>query len=330
MGDLIKRRLGRTNLQVTALGLGCFQNTGEFGVPREEGEAVLDFAFGAGINFYDTAQMYGFGESEELLGRALRRHGRDKAYISTKCGWLDRTVIRNLGDEAYKNAAALRRAIKHSFWLLQVDYIDVFMIHEPNMEPWWGMDFKTGDCVLTEVLESLKKEGVIGAIGLGCWMGDPLVQIIETGRFDVALVAGGMSLLHLTMHEKLTAAAKKHDVGVVLGGAFRQGWTGELISKQPDAMQKMLETGEYPKGLDERTVRQILSLYDIADDLGVTMPELTIRFVLAHEDVHTHIAGARCVAHIEENTRAALKGPLPKEAVERICGVINQPQASPA
>ncbi len=326
MSDLVKRRLGRTNLEVTALGLGCFQNTGEFGVPRDEGERVLDFAFGAGINYYDTAQMYGFGESEELLGRALRRHGRNKAHISTKCGWLDRTVIRNLGDAAYKDPAALRRVIKHSFWLLQADYVDVFMIHEPNMEAWWAMDFKTGDSVLTDVLESLKKEGAIGAIGLGCWQGDPLVQLVETGRFDVVLVAGGMSVLHLTMHEKLIPAAKKHDVGVILGGAFRQGFTSELLTRQPDSLKQMIEKGEYKQGFDERTARQILALYDIADDFGVTMPELTIRFVLGHEDVHTHIAGARCVAHIEENTRSALKGPLPKEAVKRIHEVINRPK----
>lgn len=323
MSGLIKRRLGRTNLNVTALGMGCFQNTGEFNVPREEGERVLDFAFNAGINYYDTAQMYGFGESEELLGRALRRYGRDKAYISTKCGWLDRTIIRNLGDGAYKDAAGLRRAIKHSFWLLQVDYIDVFMVHEPNMDAWWGMDPKTGDCVLTDVLESLKKEGVIGAVGLGCWMGDRLVELVETGRFDVVLVAGGMSALHLAMHEKLVPAAKKHDVGVILGGGFRQGLTEQLISKQTESLQNMLKTGEYPFGLDEKTVRQILALYDISDDFGLTMPELTIRFVLSHEGVHTHIAGARCVAHIEENTRAALRGPLPQEAVQRIYKVIN-------
>lgn len=318
MGDLIKRRLGRTNLQVTALGMGCFQNTGEFGVPRDEGERVLDFAFNAGINYFDTAQMYGFGESEELLGRALRRHGRDKAYISTKCGWLDRTIIRNLGDGAYKDEAGLRRAIKHSFWLLQTDYVDVFMVHEPNMDAWWGMDPKTGDCVLTTVLEDLKKQGVIGAVGLGCWMGDRLVELVDTGRFDVVLVAGGMSLVHLTMHEKLVPAAKKHDVGVILGGAFRQGISAQLLAKQPDSLNQMLKTGEYPMGMDEATARKILALYDIADEFGVTMPELTIRFVLAHDAVHTHIAGARCVDHISGNYRAALKGPLPQAAVDKI------------
>jgi aryl-alcohol dehydrogenase-like predicted oxidoreductase len=68
------RRLGRTGLEVTELGLGCYMFTGEFSVPRPEAEAILGLAFASGINYADTAQMYGFGEGEELVARALRRH----------------------------------------------------------------------------------------------------------------------------------------------------------------------------------------------------------------------------------------------------------------
>ena len=69
-----KRRLGKTELEVTELGLGCFQFTIEFAVEQETANAVLDTALTNGINYFDTAAMYGYGESEELLGRALRRH----------------------------------------------------------------------------------------------------------------------------------------------------------------------------------------------------------------------------------------------------------------
>jgi len=317
MSEWIKRRLGRTNLKVTALGLGGFQYTGEFGVSREEADRVLDHAFDAGINYHDTAEMYGFGEGEELLGRALRRHGRDRAYISTKVGWLERTVARNRGEEAYRDAVALRRVIKHSLWLLQCDHVDIMMIHEPNA-PLWGLDARTGDSVITDVLELLKEEGVIGAIGLGCWMCDTLVDLVETGRFDVALVAGGYSLLKQPMSGRFMAAAKKHDIGVVLGGAFAQGWASDLIVKQPEVMQRMIDTGEYRQGMDEATARKLLAFYKIADDLNMTMPEMTVRFVLANEDIHTHVAGARCLDHVAENVRAALAGPLAKDAVRRI------------
>jgi aryl-alcohol dehydrogenase-like predicted oxidoreductase len=320
MSELIKRRLGRTNFQVTALGLGGFQYVGEFGVPREEGERVLDVAFQAGINYYDTAQMYGFGESEELVGRALRKHGRDKAFVSDKCGWLDRTIVRNRGDEAYQDPAALRRVIKQSMWLMQTDHIDIFMIHEPAWKQ-WNLNPKTADCVIMEVLESLKKEGAIRAIGMGDWNSDLLADYVETGRFDVVLAAGGYTMLKQPMYNRLVAAAKKHDVGIIVGGAFGQAWTSDLIVKQPEVMQKMIDTGEYREGMDELRARQLIALYQIADELNISMPALTIRFVLSCEDVHCHAAGARCAAHVEDNVQSALQGPLPKEIVDRIFAI---------
>ena len=72
---LQQRRLGRTNLMVTEIALGCYMFTGELGVPQNEANAILDIAFASGINYADTAAMYWFGESEELVGRALARHG---------------------------------------------------------------------------------------------------------------------------------------------------------------------------------------------------------------------------------------------------------------
>src|ERR1700753_3876878 len=131
MSTLETRRLGRTGLQVTALGLGCFQLTGEFQVPRSEAHAILDLACAAGINLVDTAPMYGFGESEELVGRALQRHTHWRPIVSSKIGWLDRTVVRNV-ETAYRDESCLRRAIEHSLWLLRLEHVPIFMIHEPD------------------------------------------------------------------------------------------------------------------------------------------------------------------------------------------------------
>ena len=135
--ELPRRRLGRTGLEVTELGLGGYMFTGEFGVPRAEAEAILDRAFAAGINYADTAAMYGFGEGEELVARALQRHPDRTIHVSSKVGWLDRTVVRNLGDAAYRDEEALRRAVKHSLWLLRRDRLEVMMVHEPDW-PRWG------------------------------------------------------------------------------------------------------------------------------------------------------------------------------------------------
>ena len=312
MKPLRQRRLGRTGWMVTELGLGCYQYTGEFGVAQAEAERILDLAFEAGINFFDTAAMYGCGESEELLARALQHRGRSGIYVSTKVGWLDRTVVRHLGNDAYRDEDALLRAIKHSLWLLRLDRVDMLMVHEPDWSQ-WGFNLRTGDAPVTNVLERLKREGVIGAIGAGGWHCDVLADLIETGRFDVALVAGGATLLGQPIRARVLPAAARHDVGVVLGGAMGQG---ALVAKDRAAAEEMIRN---PTQHDQPARgRKLLAVYDLADALGLELPALVIRYVLAMPEIHTHIAGARAAAHLQANLAAVAQGPLPADVVGQI------------
>ena len=306
------RRFGRTNWQVTELGMGCYQLTGEFGVSQQEATKILDLAFEAGINFIDTAAMYGFGESEEMVARALARHGKKGRYISTKVGWLDRTVVRNVGDAAYQDEDALMRAIKHSLWILRLDHVDVLMVHEPDWGQ-WGLNLRTGEAPITRVLERLKTEGVIGAVGLGGWNCDVIAALIETGRFDVALVAGGINLLGAPIKDRVLPAARKHDVGIILGGAMGQG---SMVVKDRQAAQNMIDN---PRRTDEPLRgRKLLAIFDLSDKLALTMPEMAMRYVATFPDIHTHIAGARLADHLRANIAAVQAGPLPADAVARI------------
>lgn len=312
--ELKKRRLGRTNLMVTEMGLGAYQFTGEFGVQPEEADKILDYAIKSGINYIDTAQMYGFGESEELVGRALVRHPESSIMVSTKVGYIDRTVSRNMSNEGLRNPSALKRMIKHSMWLLRRDYLDILMVHEPNTVEWWGFDYQTGDSIIMDVLEDLKKEGAIGAIGLGGWLCRINAQLADTGRFDVVLQAGGMSLLSAPILDEVIPACKKHDVGVIVGGVLGQG-RPELIVKDRDKASVLMASQD----ANERIYGTKLSaLYDIAEELDISMPELAIRFVLAFEDIHINIPGAREVGHLKSNLEAVSKGSLADEYVKRI------------
>ena len=310
------KRLGRTGLYVTAMGLGAYQLTGEFGVHYDEARKILDYALNSGVNYIDTAQMYGFGESEELVGRALRRHSGKNIYISDKVGYADRSVARNLEQAAYRDPVALKRMIKHSFWLLQRDYVEIFMIHEPDLADWWGIDYKTGDSVILDVLEELKKEGVIGNIGLGCWHSSTLAQLCDTGRFDVALNAGGITLFHRPMFDVgLVEVCAKHDVGVIVGGVLQQGFAGELIAMQP-------QIAEAYKNDENPDVKlrgaKLAKLYDLCNQSGIPILDLSLRYVLSFEGIHCHIPGARLEAHIKQNIEISRKGPLPPDVVEEI------------
>jgi len=314
-------RLGRTGYEVGVLGLGCYQFTGEFGVQPDASRKIMDFAMRSEINFFDTAQMYGYGESEEIVGRGLTDYPAKKAIVSTKIGYLhDRTVARCRGMNAYTDPAEIKRATKHSLWLLRRDFVEILMIHEPAINDWWGFDYDTGDCVALSVLEELKKEGVIGHIGIGCWNTNVLARLVNTGRIDVALSAGGVTLLKKTMFDELVPAAKKHDVGLIVGGCFGQN-NPYLLKKDREALNQLLQGPDSPSQPSQDAVvmrRKLLALYDLADELGVSMSELTIRYLLSLPDIHVHIPGAREVSHLAENLAAANKGPFDDDLVEKI------------
>ncbi len=314
-----QRRLGRTNLMVTEMALGCYMFTGEFGVAQGEASAILDLAFDSGINYADTAAMYGFGEGEELVARALARHADQAIYVSTKVGWLDRTVVRNLGETAYRDEAALLRAIKHSLWLLRRERVEVLLVHEPDW-PQWGFAPHTGDAPILNVLEELKRQGVIDAIGLGGWNCDNIADLLETGRFDVALVAGGYTLVEQPVRARVLPAAQQHDVGVVMGGAFLQGL---LATIQRERIMEIVNTGAYSGRLTEPVVRRVLAIYDLCEETGISITELALRYILHDPRIHTVIPGAQQVSHLRENLQAAAKGALPAELVARI-EAINQ------
>ncbi|MEQ9688245.1 MAG: aldo/keto reductase, partial [Bauldia litoralis] len=219
---MAERRLGRTGLQVSEVGCGGFQFTGEFGVPKQEALEIIQAALDAGINYFDTAPMYGFGESEELLGRGLSGFDKRPIVVSGKVGWLDRTVVRAAGDDAYTDRQAIVRIVEHSLWLLRRDKLDVVMIHEPEWTQ-WKIDGSTGDSVVLSTLEDLKKAGIVGAIGVG---GQDLAvntALVETGRIDVVLTFMHYDLAVQDARDALLPAAERHDVGVILGGPYRQG-----------------------------------------------------------------------------------------------------------
>lgn len=317
---MMERTLGRTGYRVSALGLGCYQFTSQFGVLPETANEILDYAVNHGINLFDTAQSYGFGESEELVGRARRRNSDRQMTISTKLGNLLKTTVeevakttREMDWEAYLSPVDIKRAVKHSMWLLQVDHLDILMIHEYNW-PMWKINYETGEGPVVTILEELKKEGLIANMGLGGWDMHTAAHLVRTGKFDVVLAAGGMNLLEKPIYEELIPACVEQNTGVMLGGGFGQN-TPFLISQDREFLELLRDN---PEEKIQNIVKKLSCVYEVADELEVSMPELAIRYILAHEEIHSHVAGAREAAHIRSNIQSAEKGPLPKEYVERI------------
>ncbi len=312
---MIKRTLGRTGYEVSALSLGGFQFTSMFGVKPDEADRIVDYALDHGVNFIDTAQCYGGGESEAIVGRALQRHPDNKPIVCAKVGHLHEGILAGMKEkaiEAFQDPDKILATIKHSMWLMRIDHFDILLMHEVERE--WKANFDTADCVCMDVLEQLKKEGIAKYIGGSSWDCNALARMTKTGRFDVVMVAGGISLLNRWMFDELIPAAQEHNVGVLTGGILGQN-TPELVVKDRAKLEKFFQSD------DPRTVMQakkLSMLYDLSDELGLSMIQLAGRYVLSFPEIHSTALGARELAHIQDNIRTFEMGPLDPEIVARI------------
>jgi len=309
-----KRRLGRTGLEVSELGLGGWRFIARFNVPRTQAYAILDTAYSAGINFVDTAASYGCGESQELIGRWMTKTGRTM-YVSTKIGMLDNTMLREVTPAAYQDEEMLLRLIEHNLHLLRQDRLDILLIHEPE-NPHWGFDRRTGDAPVMLLLERLKREGAIGAIGLGGSDNELLADLVETGRVDVVLSFMHYDLAVQDIRRRLLPMIQRHDVGLILGGPFRQGALGRRLPKS--ALERMRKTGDYLWGFNELVLKKVEKLYTLCDETGMSLTELGLRYLLSDSTVSTVIPGPKSVQHVQLNIAAAAQGPLSGDLVRQI------------
>lgn len=312
---MIYRTLGRTGYNVSALGLGGFQFTGFFGVAPQEADNIIDYAIEHGVNLIDTAQAYGFGEGEAIVGRALARHQTDRPYVCAKVGHLHELISRARGDAAFQDPDEIMRNIKHSMWVMRVDCFDMLLIHELDRQ--WHANYDTGDAVVTEVLEQCKKDGLTKFIGAASWDTNALARMIKTDRVDVVMSAGGISLLSRPICDELLPAAQSHNVGVMVGGCLGQNNPG-LVSIRRDAADRFMKS-EDPKLA--MLGKKLNGLYDIAEEQGLNMIQMALRYVMSNEQIHSDPMGAREVAHIADNIRTAEMGVLPADVVEKINAV---------
>ncbi|MEI6513877.1 MAG: aldo/keto reductase, partial [bacterium] len=202
------RKFGRTGLQVSEVSLG-FAFTSE-PIP------VLTMALDAGINLVDTAA--GYGDSEDRLGTALKACKRP-IMVETKFG--GRPWPFNPKDKA-----ALRKSFEDSLKNLNLDSVDILMIHEPDRPGQydWYDDYKNFTGPVTELMQELKDEGLIKFLGLGGTTAYEMANVMDTGQFDVVLSAFNYSLLWREAEQAIIPVAKKHDIAVICASPLQQGW----------------------------------------------------------------------------------------------------------
>ena len=299
------RRLGATGLKVSRLGLGCgnFGGIGSapefFGKGESEAQAValMDRAFDAGINFFDTADAYGGGRSESYIGRWLRAKGsaaRQQLLLSSK-------VFNRVGpgpnDRGLSRQHILRQ-VDESLARLQTDRLDMYLIHEPDPET--PLDETLA--ALDDVVRS-GKVLYVGASNIEAWRLARGLWISDVRRLvRFGWVQNAYSLLERAPERELFPLCEDRGIGFTAFSPLSGGWlTGKYRAPDvyPEGSRMTLRPEPYRHLVTDRVYRGIEALGDEARTRGVDLSALAIAWVLRHPRVDAAIIGPRSAGHLE-------------------------------
>ncbi len=289
MSELVK--LGRTELQVSRVCFGCWQMGGTYwGVPNEENLiGAVRRAFDVGVNFFDTADAYGDGFAEELLGRALKGISRDKFVLATKVyhHWLGERGSKRVGDLSYEY---IIWECEQSLKRLGLDYIDLYQAHSyDNLTP------------LEETVrafDKLKKDGKIRYYGCSNFSVEQLRAACIVGDFDT--IQPRYNLLDRKIESDILPFCLSHNIGVLVYSPLNLGLlTGKFTGDE--AFEDL--RGKHPDFQGERfkeNVEKVNQLRTIADRHNKTITQVSLRALLEHPAVHCTIVGIKKAEQIEE------------------------------
>jgi myo-inositol catabolism protein IolS len=311
-----QRIFGKTGWRVSRIGVGCWQFGGAImldgrpdgwtGIRDEESIATIQRAVELGINFFDTADMYGWGHSEEIVGQALKPH-RDRVFIATKVGfWHDDQGQRTLNE----SKDYILRACDASLRRLQTDHIDLYQCHLWRTERW--PEF-------LGALETLQQQGKIGFYGVSTNDFDMVERFNERNR--LASLQSNYNLLDRHVEKDALPYCKEHGIAFIARGPLAMGKLSGNLTKRhkfaaDDIRTKWLEGGDRMKF--ERDLDTVERLKPVAQALGCSMAELAVRFVLTHPVVSLAIPGTKNRKQLEANAAAAVLPALTNEEMKEI------------
>lgn len=317
-----KRRLGRTGLEVSVLGYGAGAVGGLFtkGAAADQ-ERALARAIAAGVNYVDTAPLYGNGESERNLGRVLKAL-RPDIVLGTKV----RLGAEHRGDIA----GAIERSLDESLARLGRDHVDLFQLHNPLAATDAG-DQLAIDIALEQVataLDRLRRAGKTRFIGFS-GVGEPaaLLRAVDSKLFDTVQVvynalnpsAGGPMPAGAPGldYGRLLDRARAADMGTIVIRALAGGALSGTDERHPLAMQQVAPIGSAADfTTDVARARRLEPL--VREGVAGSLAELGERFVIAHPAVSTMLIGYSTLDHLETAIAAVEKGPLPHAVLDRL------------
>ena len=316
------RTLGNSDLHLTPIGFGAWAIGGgnwEFAWgPQDDNESIaaIHRALDLGVNWIDTAAIYGLGHSEEVVGRALRSTSH-KPLVLTKCSmrWhADRTIWRSL------KAASLAEELEGSLRRLGVDAIDLYQIHWPNPEA----EIEEG----WETLARFREQGKVRCIGVSNFSVDQMKRVQKIA--PITSLQPPYSMLRRAIEVEILPFAQANNIGVInyspmVSGLLTGKMTAERIAAFPadDWRRRAVEFNE-PRL--SRNLRLVELLREIGDSHGVSPGVVAVAWTLHHPAITAAIVGGRNAQQVE-GLAAALAFRLSEEEYSRINSFLAQNSA---
>ena len=279
----------RVDLELTRLSLGTAPLAGLFkSVDVSDSDHLIHTALDNGMNYFDTAPLYGHGLAEERLGRILRTVTKPFV-LETKVGrvlnWVEKAdpvpwfpdADPHMQPVFDYSADGIKRSLDESLKRLGVDHIDIALMHEAENHIPQAIN------TAYPVLADLKRQGIIKAVGIGINFCDAALEIMKSVDLDIVLLAGRYTLLDQSAQNKLLPYALERKVDITIGGVFN---SGVLADPKPGA------TFEYLPASDE-IIKKAQDIGAFLKKLGIPLTAAALQFPLRHPAVTSVLTGSR-------------------------------------
>lgn len=301
MSEIKKRTLGKSGIEVAEIGFGLWAVGGDAWGHTDDVESMnaIEAALDAGVNFFDTADIYGRGHSEELLGKAMEGR-RERFVVATKIGWMDYDADKN--QTAYDTVKKLIAGVESNLKRLQTDYIDILQSHISFHDP-------TLECFL-EGFQILQTHGKVRAYGVST----SNYQYLQEFNADdgCATLQIDFSLLNRTAENEIFPYCQEKNIGLIVRGPLAMG----LLTGKFGPATKFSEfdwRSRWQENTEEREIylddlQKVEKLKALTDER--TLAQLALQFVLSKKSVSVVIPGCKTTDQVSENVSAALLPPL--------------------
>lgn len=300
---------GKTNLIASRLGYGLWSTQNQKHPNFSAMEYAIDKAIDLGYNYFDTAWGYGFGTSEQIIGRIIKKHSSKDIILATKIP-LRRPLAPNMKLEWVFSEDHIISFTEKSLKNLQIECIPLQQFHQ--WEDHWAMNDTWKNAI-----EKLKKTGKIKACGISINQNQPnnSLKTLETNLIDAVQVS--YNIFDQAPEEKLFPLCKEKNIAIISRLTFNYGALAGIFTKETKAYNNNFSSSQLNNLEILEAVERVEELKKILPP-NMTLAELALRFVLNNKDINVSIIGMTTSNEVEENYETALKEPLDINLIQEL------------